>query len=246
MDDFRQELTTTNDDKLEPDELPEIHEIDSLIINCVKTNNLRFLDLLLYEPDSNLDCIYYGENMLMLAIRLGYEEITKFLIENGIDYNFEKKIFYKTIIDDGEMIDYYYINCREMAYRHGMFEVVEMIDFLNEEYFRFYPTPKFKLRDRSEKPGMFHDVISLHEEFFSGDNYGGRNNPTKTPEKLYISHTNILIPQTELVARTRSANIERSNQNNVTKENKSSFLRKRTTSAKSRTDRKRTDRNWRI
>jgi len=226
-----------NNDEKESETSDHDNGMEELIINCVKTNNVRFLNLLLYEPESHLNSIYYGENMLMLAIRLGHENMARFLIENEVDYNFKKVIFYKTIVDQRETMDFYYINCREMAYRHEMYDIVEIIDFLNKKYFRFCSEPKLKMRNRSEKPGMFHDVISLHEEFFTGE-YFNRDNYANI---LYCKPDNVDRVNLVNVDRVKSVNVERHiNQSNA-KENKSSFLRKRTTSAKSKSGRRKNE-----
>ncbi|WAR26724.1 hypothetical protein MAR_012428 [Mya arenaria] len=98
------------------------------------------------EEDGEPDCcemtpLYYGESLLMVAIRSGQLTMAEFLVDNGVDRYHRHKLVER---EANGGFSVHFIDARQMAYDTGMHELVEFLDFKANSLFPFI---RPKLRD---------------------------------------------------------------------------------------------------
>ncbi|XP_074651194.1 uncharacterized protein LOC141905963 [Tubulanus polymorphus] len=120
-------------------------EEKQMMYETVREGDVDQLEVIMDSPITDINTCWYGENMLMAAIRGRQEEMALYLIDNGINYSFETIVFdpVRGESDKLKRLNWYTVSCRQMAYDAGMADVVELIDKLSGALFPF-----IKLRDR--------------------------------------------------------------------------------------------------
>lgn len=124
----------------EEDEITEMTEEEKEdMYNAVRNGEYILLQDLLDKKNADINMLWYRENLLMVAMRAQQMEMVEFLIDNGVDYNYET-----TLIDlkdrekTGKRLLQYTRTCRQMAYDLGLLNVVEMIDVENNQIHKYY------------------------------------------------------------------------------------------------------------
>ncbi|CAF0896114.1 unnamed protein product [Brachionus calyciflorus] len=95
----------------------------------INIGDISKLDDLLSLPNIDINMTWYSENILMYAIRNRNENIAEFLIQKGIDFNYETKLM--EFDEKRHKITYKGYSCRQMAYDYELFKIVDLIDILN-------------------------------------------------------------------------------------------------------------------
>ncbi|XP_041348083.1 uncharacterized protein LOC121367782 isoform X2 [Gigantopelta aegis] len=109
---------------------------------AVKAGDIDLLDDILDRPNADINMIYFNENLLMAAIRAKELEMAEFLIDNGINYNYKTSLITADEVRQS-IIEWSTYSCRQMAYDRDMTDIVELIDYKNDDLFFFV-----KLRER--------------------------------------------------------------------------------------------------
>lgn len=151
---FNGEVETENK-KEEEDENTEMTEEEKEdMYNAVRNGEYKLLQDLLDKKNADINMLWYRENLLMVAMRAQQMEMVEFLIDNGVDYNYET-----TLIDlkdrekTGKRLLQYTRTCRQMAYDLGLLNVVEMIDVKNNQIHKYYKiTPRYPRMRRPPAP----------------------------------------------------------------------------------------------
>ncbi|XP_050413417.1 uncharacterized protein LOC126827889 [Patella vulgata] len=155
-----------DDDEDEVDDEMTLEEKQSMY-TAVKLGDIDRLEELLEKPNGDIKMIMYNENLIMTAIRNDQEEMAEFLLDNGADPNYTL-----LLIGNPEAglasIEKYEYTCRQMAYDHGMYNIVEIIDVMNNDLFPGVKPRHRTPRYRREKPPTPHlptpDVSDFREQ----------------------------------------------------------------------------------
>ncbi|KAL8569892.1 hypothetical protein ACOMHN_014112 [Nucella lapillus] len=118
------------------EERKEMHE-------AVKAGDIDLLEDLLDKPNADINMVYFGDNLLVTALRSDQLEMAEFLLDNGVDPNFAAAIVHmgsqgssgKSSQKKGNGLEVYRYPCRQMAYDKGYLDIVEIIDVLNGRLF---------------------------------------------------------------------------------------------------------------
>lgn len=159
-----EEKTEQEEEGDENTEMTEEEKED--MYNAVRNGEYKLLQDLLDKKNADINMLWYRENLLMVAMRALQMEMVEFLIDNGVDYNYET-----TLIDlkdrekTGKRLVQYTRTCRQMAYDLGLLDVVEMIDVKNNQIHKYYKiTPRYPRMRRPPAPTPPCLVYSDEEE----------------------------------------------------------------------------------
>ncbi|CAL1531706.1 unnamed protein product [Lymnaea stagnalis] len=119
---------------------------------AVKSGDIDWLEDCLDKPNSDINMIWYKENLLMAAIRNGQQEMAEFLLDNGVDHTFTATVVGLRLTPKGKMLDRYELSCRQMAYDRNMLGIVEIIDIMQGQLFSFIQPTQRTPRYRRPKP----------------------------------------------------------------------------------------------
>ncbi|CAH1782890.1 unnamed protein product [Owenia fusiformis] len=125
----------------------EIAAVQEELYQAVKLSQKRVIEELLEHPcEPDINWKYYGENLLMLAIREKNEKMALFLIDNGINVNHAADRLMKdlTELESSKRFKVFKYSCRQMAYDRGMTKLVDVIDYQNRELFPFITHPRYR------------------------------------------------------------------------------------------------------
>ncbi|XP_062578101.1 uncharacterized protein LOC134239992 [Saccostrea cucullata] len=107
--------------------------------NAVRNGEYLLFQDLLDKKNADINMLWYRENLLMVAMRAQQIEMVEFLIDNGIDYNYETTLWdLKDREKTGKRFFQYKLSCRQMAYELDLLNVVEMIDVKNNQIHKYY------------------------------------------------------------------------------------------------------------
>ncbi|KAK6177400.1 hypothetical protein SNE40_015508 [Patella caerulea] len=155
-----------DDDDDEVDDEMTLEEKQSMY-TAVKLGDIERLEELLEKPNGDIKMILYNENLIMTAIRNDQEEMAEFLLDNGADRNHTLLLIGNPDAGLASMEKYEY-TCRQMAYDHGMYNIVEIIDVMNNDLFPGVKPRHRTPRYRREKPPTPHlptpDVSDFREQ----------------------------------------------------------------------------------
>lgn len=151
---FNGEVETENKEEEEDENTEMTEEEKEDMYNAVRNGEYKLLQDLLDKKNADINMLWYRENLLMVAMRAQQMEMVEFLIDNGVDYNYET-----TLIDlkdrekTGKRLLQYTRTCRQMAYDLGLLNVVEMIDVKNNQIHKYYKiTPRYPRMRRPPAP----------------------------------------------------------------------------------------------
>lgn len=151
---FNGEVETENKEEEEDENTEMTEEEKEDMYNAVRNGEYKLLQDLLDKNNADINMLWYRENLLMVAMRAQQMEMVEFLIDNGVDYNYET-----TLIDlkdrekTGKRLLQYTRTCRQMAYDLGLLNVVEMIDVKNNQIHKYYKiTPRYPRMRRPPAP----------------------------------------------------------------------------------------------
>lgn len=151
---FNEEVETENKEEEEDENTEMTEEEKEDMYNAVRNGEYKLLQDLLDKKNADINMLWYRENLLMVAMRAQQMEMVEFLIDNGVDYNYET-----TLIDlkdrekTGKRLLQYTRTCRQMAYDLGLLNVVEMIDVKNNQIHKYYKiTPRYPRMRRPPAP----------------------------------------------------------------------------------------------
>ncbi|XP_061195411.1 uncharacterized protein LOC133203656 [Saccostrea echinata] len=141
--------------KIEEEEDTEMtHEEKEDMYNAVRNGEYLLFQDLLDKKNADINMLWYRENLLMVAMRAQQMEMVEFLIDNGIDYNYETTLLdLKDREKTGKRLFQYKLSCRQMAYELDLLNVVEMIDVKNNQIHKYYKiTPRVPRMRRPPAP----------------------------------------------------------------------------------------------
>ncbi|KAL4226217.1 hypothetical protein ACF0H5_014202 [Mactra antiquata] len=128
----------TFDEDIEDPEEPNCcgmtHHQKKSMVFAVRHGDIDKLEYLLERRNADVNMIWYGENLLMVAIRAKKEEMCEFLIDNGIDWEYETKL---VDVDEQGEISVHKITARQMAYDLQLLDIVEILDCKSDNVFPF-------------------------------------------------------------------------------------------------------------
>ncbi|KAL3852150.1 hypothetical protein ACJMK2_015828 [Sinanodonta woodiana] len=130
--------------------------------NAVKAGNIDCLEDCLDKRCSDINMTWYSENLLMAAIRAGQQEMAEFLLDNGVDYNYETSVIEVDEVKGKKRLDVYSLTCRQLALDYGLLDIAEIIDERNGNLFNFVKPRKRQIRLRRPKPPT--PTLSPNEE----------------------------------------------------------------------------------
>ncbi|XP_064605645.1 uncharacterized protein LOC135470559 [Liolophura sinensis] len=136
-----------HDDDEDEDETEMTTEEKRAMFNAVGVGDIDLLEDLLDQPNADINVEWFGENLLMAAIRSGQCEMADFLIDNGVNFNHQKKVI-ELEEDTDHKASVYHVSCRQMAYDKGLSNIVELIDVKNGELFPFVKPRERQMRLR--------------------------------------------------------------------------------------------------
>ncbi|XP_046372234.2 uncharacterized protein LOC124146143 [Haliotis rufescens] len=119
--------------------------------NAASIGDIDLLEDCLDKRYSDINMIWYHENLLVAALKSKQEEMAEFLIDNGVNYNYKTSLI--NIKDErSRAIEWYTCSCRQLAFDKGMHDIVELIDYLNGDLFSFIKPKERIPRYRRPKP----------------------------------------------------------------------------------------------
>ncbi|XP_013416160.1 uncharacterized protein LOC106177808 [Lingula anatina] len=125
-----------DEEDLEPEEMQ--YEEKEALYKAVCEGDIDEVEILLDKENADINMEWFSENLLVAAIRHGKEEMAEFLLDNGVDRNFETSRLERAEDETGEVsLSWYSVSCRQMAYDAGMHDLVELIDYMNGDLFKF-------------------------------------------------------------------------------------------------------------
>lgn len=132
------EISDDSDD--EPDCCEMTLKEKKAMVHAVRRGDIDLLESLLEKRNADINMLWYGETLLMEAIRAQQKEMSEFLIDNGVDWKHEKKL---VELDEKGAISVHKIAAREMAYDLNQDDLVELLDQKMENLFPFIrPRPR--------------------------------------------------------------------------------------------------------
>ncbi|ESP04560.1 hypothetical protein LOTGIDRAFT_170654 [Lottia gigantea] len=150
-----QESSITRIQEEEDDDDEEDNEMTldekKAMYNAVKVGDIDILEELLERQNADIKMLWYSENLLMASIRFEQDEMAEFLLDNGVDQN-HSKLLIRNPENGVSNTEQYTYTCRQMAYDHELFDIVEIIDVMNNQLFPGVKPRRRVPRYRREKP----------------------------------------------------------------------------------------------
>ncbi|KAH3893375.1 uncharacterized protein LOC127859949 [Dreissena polymorpha] len=154
------ELTTEDEDDDEPDCCEMTFKEKTAIVQAVREGDVDLLETLLEKKNADINMTWYGENLLMVAIRSRQVEVGRFLVDNGVDRFYMHKL---VDVNPNDGISMHTVDARQMAYDTELQEIVEYLDYKSNCLFPFI---KPKINDfRLRQPITPFEPPSLDEAF---------------------------------------------------------------------------------
>ncbi|XP_033744478.1 uncharacterized protein LOC117330364 [Pecten maximus] len=119
------------------------------------------------KPNADINATWFNENMLMVAMRTGQMKMAEFLIDIGIDVNYEIDLIdlHEKEKTGSKRFDCYRKSCRQIAYENDHEFIVELIDLKNENWFPYKKkTPRWYKFTRRPIPPPLPRVPGEEEE----------------------------------------------------------------------------------
>lgn len=182
LDDIDEEMDIDNENDNDEEEVEDEEDEEDMempdedkaaLVEAVRTSDYLTLQDLWDKRTTDINMTWFNENLLMVAIRERNEEMAEFLIDNGVDPNFESVIFdlkenTKDKIVLGKRVDCYKRSCRQVAFDCEMDKIVEMIDIKNSNWFPFVKPiprkPKYRRPPAPPIPEKWQPVVEEEEE----------------------------------------------------------------------------------
>lgn len=130
------------EDEVEEEEEPETEmteEEKEAMYTAVCEGDIAVYQNCLDKPNADINATWFNENMLMVAMRTGQMMMAEFLIDIGIDVNYEIDLIdlYEKEKTGNKRFDCYRKSCRQIAWENGHDFIVELIDLKNDNWFPY-------------------------------------------------------------------------------------------------------------
>ncbi|XP_060084853.1 uncharacterized protein LOC132564194 [Ylistrum balloti] len=158
------------DEQIEEDEEPETEmteEEKEAMYTAVCNGDTAVYQNCLDKPNADINMTWFNENMLMVAMRTGQMLMAEFLIDIGIDVNYEIDLIdmHEKEKTGNKRFDCFRKSCRQIAYEKGHEFIVELIDLKNENWFPYRKiTPRWRKFSRRPLPPPLPRVPGEEEE----------------------------------------------------------------------------------
>ncbi|OWF42794.1 uncharacterized protein LOC110460601 [Mizuhopecten yessoensis] len=147
--------------------------------NAVCEGDIATLQNCLDKPNADLNMTWFNENMLMVAMRTGQMRMAEFLIDIGIDINYEIDLIdlHQEEKTGTKRFDCYRKSCRQIAYENGHDFIVELIDLQSEHWFPYTKkTPRWYKFTKRPPPPPLPRVPGEEEEVEEEEELEGEGN----------------------------------------------------------------------
>lgn len=111
-----------------------------VMVYAVRRGDIGLLERLLEKKNADMNMKWFGENLLMVAIRAQQPEMGEFLVDNGVAWDYERKL---VELDENGSISVQKLTARQMAFDANMEDLVEILDHKTGNLFPFIkPKPR--------------------------------------------------------------------------------------------------------
>lgn len=130
---------TEEEEEEEEPETEMTEEEKEEMYTAVCSGDVAVFQNCLDKPNGDMNMTWFNENLLMVAMRTGQTMMAEFLIDVGIDVNYDIDLIdlHEKEKTGAKRFDCYRKSCRQIAYETGQDMIVELIDLRNDNWFPY-------------------------------------------------------------------------------------------------------------